>query len=340
MVEAYRQTSLQTYIKQVKVEQAQAPQQAADPQTPATPQPVASTEATSPSFDQLKADILKDNQVDQDEAKFLMDQLSKGKFDQSVVPQVTELLSKGYQTPEKTPSFALIGKTRLNNVQALSKDIKEIKEATQITDENGIDEVYFKNEAGKLFVAYGSEKDGGALDMRGMKVGYVGRLGKEKVTVVHINNETNTIMEGAKAPWVSTYDTLSKAGQNGIVKGIGEVATTVTALFIGKTVLEKGMKTVGTQVGTEIAGQVAQATAEKATEAAAKTGLSTIGKARALGTSIGATVKDTLKTVAVAGAVAGAVVGTVVTIGSAIGAVRSQTSFKDYATLNMVTGKY
>lgn len=286
---------------------------------------------------EIKEIVLQDKTLDQDEARFLMDKMASGAFNATGAGELSKLLSGGYQKQEIKTPVAYIGRNRLTNVKEVSKEFMDLKKAQAITDDNGIDEVYFKDENDKMYVAYGSEENGGALDLRGLKPGYVGRLGDKRVTVLHLNDETNTAWEGAKAPWVSTWNTLTSAGENGIVKGIGEVGTTLTALFIGKTVMEKGIKTAGEQVALQVA---AQKTGETVAETAATKSLGMVDKAKALGSTVESTVGSTLRQVAVAGAVAGAVVGTVVAIGSVVGAVNGKTAFRDFATLDMVTGQY
>lgn len=283
--------------------------------------------ANASQLAEIKELVLKDHTLDRDEARFLMGKLVEGAFEAGVRQEVSDLLSGGYQAQELVP-VARIGYNRLTTVKEVSAEFADLNKAKAITDENGIDEVYLKTADGRTFVAYGAAEEGGALNLKGIKPGYVGRLGNERVTVVHVNNETNTAWEGAKAPWNYTAETLSSAGKNGVVKGIGEVATTVTALFIGKTVLEKGIQTAG------------QKAAEAAAPAVPVTANTLLGKTKAIGSSIGGTVKGTLRSVVVGTAVAGAVVGTVVTVGSVIGAIRGAARSQDYATLDMVTGKY
>lgn len=335
--------------------QTQAPAQTEAPAQPAAPSgPLANTkqalqqlmsQGNTPKvglaqFDEWKSHALQDQKLDRDEAKFLMDQMAAGRFEQDVIPAVTDLLAKGFTAMTSNP-IAYIGGNQLSHIHKVDKSFK-LEDAKKITDENGIDEVYFqavndKGElSGELYVAYGSQEAKGALDLERVKEGYVGRMDKTKIKVVHINNETNTMLEGAKAPWIAAGKTLKDAGQTGIAKGIGEVATTVTALFIGKTVVENGVKTV-----TE---KAAQAAAEKTAETVAGGAVAKVpgflDKAKTFGSTIGDSVKSSLRSVAVGAAVAGAVVGTVVTIGSGIGAVKSRYNHRDYTTLDMITGNY
>ena len=314
-------------------------------------------------FEEWKNHALQDQKLDRDEAKFLIDQMAAGRFEQDVVPGVSELLSNGFASHTANP-IAYIGGNQLTHIHKVDKSFN-LDSAKQITDENGIDEVYFREVdekgelKGDLYVAYGSQDAKGALDLEKLKLGYVGRMGKAKVKVVHINNETNTMWEGAKAPWVNTARTLKDAGQTGIAKGIAEVATTITALFIGKTVVENGIKTVGEKVGQTAATTTVTAGAAAATNVAvtatetvvapvATAAAGTVAKelpkvvqdARTFGSTIGHSVKSSLRSVAIGAAVAGAVVGTVVTIGSGIGAVKSLSNHRDYTTLDMITGNY
>ncbi len=284
-----------------------------------------------------KQKALQDNKLDRDEAQFLMDQLAMGNVESDTIPAVTQLLSEGFSSHTANP-VARIGGHELP-LHAVSKDFT-LESAKSITDENGIDEVYFKDEDGKLFVAYGETAKKGSLDLDRIKQNYITRVDGKKMTVVHLNNETNTTWEGAKAPWKSSLKTLRDAGQTGVVKGIGEMATAVTAMFIGKTVLENGIKKVSTSAAEKTVETVAAKAAETvATEAAGKA-IGVVGQVKTLGTSIGGSIKSSLRSVVVGGAVAGVVVGAVVGVGSAIGAVKSNFNDRDYTTLDMVTGHY
>lgn len=342
------QSQAQTVTTQPAAQPAQQP--VAPTQTPAAG-PVAVTKQAlqnlmsqsgkidQTQFDQWKDHALQDSKLDKDEAKFLMDQMAAGRFEADVIPAVTEALSKGFTAHTANP-IAYIGGNQLSHIHKVDKTFK-LEDAKKITDENGIDEIYFQtvNDKGELspelYVGYGAEENKGSLKLDRVKEGYVGRMDNLKIKVVHINNETNTMMEGAKAPWISAGKTLKDAGQTGIAKGIGEVATTVTALFIGKTVVENGVKTVTEKTATSLA----EAAAGSATGAAVQVpGL--FDKAKTFGSTIGSSVKSSLRSVAVGAAVAGAVVGTVVTVGSAIGAVKSRYNHRDYTTLDMITGNY
>ncbi|MGV3527147.1 MAG: hypothetical protein ACO1RX_23225 [Candidatus Sericytochromatia bacterium] len=291
---------------------------------------VSNPRVTTGQFEEWKQHALQDKKLDRDEARFLMDQMAAGRFEQDVIPAVTTLLADGYKAHTANP-VAHIGGNEITHVHKVDKSFT-LDTAKQITDDNNIDEIYFKDEKGELYVGYGSQEAKGSLDLERVKVGYVGRMDGMKIQVVHINNETNTTWEGAKAPWISAGKTLSEAGQTGVAKGIGEVATTVTALFIGKTVVENGIKTVGEKA--------AQKTVEAVAGEAVAAAPSLAEKARAFGSTIGSSVKNSLRSVAVGAAVAGAVVGTVVTIGSAIGAVKSRVDHRDFTTLDMITGNY
>lgn len=281
-------------------------------------------------FEQWKNLAMQDQKLDKVEARFLMDQLAASRFEAEVVPAVTQLLTEGFSANTANP-VAYIGGNELTHIHQVAKDF-DLDKARSITDNNYIDEVYFKDEQDNLYVAYGSQQQGGALNLDRLKLNYVGRFGHQKVTVVHINNETNTVWEGAKAPWKSTLSTLKDAGQTGIIKGIGEMTTALTAMFIGKTVLENGIKTVSEKT--------AETVAEKALQGATQAAPGVVDKARALGSTIGQSIKSSLRSVVIGGAVAGAVVGTVVTIGSGLGAVKSRYNHRDYTTLDMVTGNY
>lgn len=292
-------------------------------------------------FEAWKQEALIDQKIDKDEARFLMDQLAAGNVEQDVIPAVTELLSGGFQSHTGNP-VARIGGHELK-LHKVAKDFN-LDAAKSITENNGIDEVYFKDEENNLYVAFGDQKDRGALDLDRIKLHYITRVEGKKFTVAHINNETNTTWEGAKAPWVSSYKTLKDAGQSGIVKGIGEMATAVTAMFIGKTVWENGVKSVSAKAAEEAAKKAAEEAVKQGAgavaTAAATEGVGLVTKAKTLGSTIGESIKGSLRSVVVGGAVAGVVVGTVVGVGSAIGAVSTRFKDRDYTSLDMVTGHY
>lgn len=281
-----------------------------------------------------KADALQDNKIDKNEAAFLLDQIKTQNVAEDAFPAVTALLQAGYSGHTTNP-VARIGGHELP-LHEVSADFT-LETARSITDENGIDEIYFKGEDNKIYVAYGAQEAKGSLDLSRIKKNYITRVDNQKLTVIHLNNETNTTWEGAKAPWVSTGKTLREAGQNGIVRGIGEMTTAVTAMFIGKTVLDNGIKHVTNRAATEVATQAAAGAGQKLAETA---GTGIIGTAKELGGSIGSSIKGSLRSVAVGGAVAGIVVGTVVGVGSAIGAVKVQFNDRDYTSLDMITGNY
>jgi hypothetical protein len=294
-------------------------------------------------FETAKALALQDKKLDRDEAQLLMDRLASNGFEPAVIPSVTHLVAKGFQSVEQQTPPAYIGRSKLTNIHEVDSSFT-LDTAKSITDQNGIDEIYFKDDKGKLYVAYGDQHSRGALNLEGVKVNYVGRFGDKKVTVVHLNNETNTTWEGVKAPWSSTLDTMKSAGQSGIVKGVSEMATALTAMFIGKTVLDNGIKAVAAKPAEQVAAQVVSAGATTvvpvAAEAVGKTLPPALQGAKQFGNSIGQTIKSSLKTVAAGAAVAGVVVGTVVVVGSGIGAVKSRFNSRDYTTLDMVTGKF
>ncbi|MEZ0370059.1 MAG: hypothetical protein ACAI44_13310, partial [Candidatus Sericytochromatia bacterium] len=59
-------------------------------------------------FEEWKNHALQDQKLDRDEAKFLIDQMAAGRFEQDVVPGVSELLSNGFASHTANP-IAYIG---------------------------------------------------------------------------------------------------------------------------------------------------------------------------------------------------------------------------------------
>jgi len=248
--------------------------------------------------------------------------------------------------------YLQIGRNTFENVKPLAKNMK-LDEAKAITNENGIDEIYIQNVENKqIFIAFGTEKTKGALDMKYIKQDYIGRYDGGTVKIISLENEVNTISEGAKAPIAKASDTIKKASENGIVKGIADMAGTVTALFIGKTILDKGIQTFATANGKAVADGVkvavttqkaakaakvahTAAKAAKATEAAKSATL--LAKAKGTFDGVGSIIGSTAKTVVVAAGVAAVIVGTVaggLAITGAIGSIRKD---RDFTTLDMVT---
>lgn len=309
-------------------------------------------------FVALKAMAMTDETLDQSEATFFMDKVANQKFEETTVPSVHKFLSSGFSSDtnesQEDLGIAFIGRNRYDNIRRVSKDFK-LDQLKTITDDNNIDEVYFKDDKGQLYVAYGKEEDKGALDFNGVKTNFVGRFQGKKVTVIHTNNETNSFWEGAKSPWVSTYETVKKAGESAIVQGVGLAVGFVMMGLVGKgsfaAASEKTLaaaqaataqKTVETAVkAAETAAKASGAEAAKAAETAVKAvkELGALGKAKNFGEATMKTVGSKLSTVATNAAITGAVIGTVIGGVSVIGAIRGATVDNDYVTIDMVTGK-
>jgi len=238
--------------------------------------------------------------------------------------------------------YLQIGRKTFENVKPLINNMK-LDGAKAITNGNGIDEIYIQNvESKQVFIAFGNEKTKGALDMKDIKQGYIGRYDGATVKVISLENEINTISEGAKEPINNTMATIKKASENGIVKGIADIAGTVTALFIGKTILDKGVQTFATANGKAVADGVkaakaAHTTAKAVKAAKAAESATLLTKAKGTFDGVGSIIGSTAKTVAVAAGVAAVVVGTVaggLAIKGAIGSIRKD---RDFSTLDMVT---
>jgi hypothetical protein len=228
----------------------------------------------------------------------------------------------GIKLPEN--STLVVGHNKYTGVKPLVPGM-ELEEAKNIIKENKIDEIIFKDEDGKFYIAYGGKETKGALDLENIKEGHIGRLGSKNVKIVHIDNETNTVSEGAKAPLKSTWNSIKEAGSSGITKGIAEMGTTIVAIFIGKSLVVNGMT----------AAQTAVTTSEAAAGAAKATGI--VKEAGVASKAIFSTVTSGVKQVAVGAAIAGTVIGTVAGVMSVIGAVAGSRPKNDFTTLEMLT---
>lgn len=178
-----------------------------------------------------------------------------------------------------------------------------LNEAKKMTQDNGIDEIYFQDQAGNLHVAYT------VGDLDDIREGYRGRFGTEKVKVVHVDDERNTFKEGSTRIFSWTGETLGKALNQEAGKAITTTVSTVTGGIIAAAAVKGGA--------------AATATASAGVGATAATALS--GAA------------GTLVTIGVPVAVVG---GAVFGLGSVIGGVRAARRPQNYGTIDMITDQY
>lgn len=268
-----------------------------------------------------KKAVSQENKIETSEksVKISSDKLLASKIVKGAVP----LINSNVLTENIT--FTIGGKTF--NAQPITQGI-ELQEAINIAKDNKIDEIILKTEDGKLFLIHGDKDSKGALDLEKIKEGYVGKLGNKTAKVIHINNEINTISEGAIEPLKSTWNTVKDAGSNGIVKGIGEMGTTVVAIFVGKSLLQNGIQAVQNANTVNEAVKVGEGI---------KNGVKVVGKVGNTGKAILSTIGSGLTQVAVGAVIAGAVVGTVAGTMSAFGAYKARNPKNDFTTIDMLT---
>jgi len=224
----------------------------------------------------------------------------------------------------------------------------DLEYAKVCTDKNKIDEVFFKTlEDGKLYVVYGDHDQKGSLgDIDDLAPKRRGLFNGKVAEIVHVNNEINTISEGAKGPFVSMIGTLRDATESGIVKGVAEVGTTLTALYLGKALVANVQTaqttlTAATEIlqTAETASNVAQVAAESVVTAA-----KTMSASKRLVAPLlneGRTILSTVRTSTVGFVKVGlsvtAVVGIVAAGMSVVGAVKGANPKNDYSTIVEIT---
>lgn len=254
------------------------------------------------------------------------DKVSENKNNKGSIPQTDNNISKSFGGGVLT-----VGKNTFGNIKKITNQI-DLEEAKNIVKDNKIDEIFFKTQEGDLFLAYGDKSSKGALEMGTLKEGYIGRFNNQPVKIVHIDNEINTVKEGALSPLTSTWKNVKDASATGIAKGVTEMGTTLVAIFVGKSVIENGISAVSAAKGAAAAGHAAKGSVN-----IIKTGSKIVGNAGQTGKAIAVTVGGGLQKLAIGGLVAGAVVGTVVGTMSAVGAVRARNPHNDFTTIEMVT---
>lgn len=256
------------------------------------------------------------------------DKVSESKQTKGSIPQVDNNISNSLNSEKGTLT---VGNHSYTNIRKLTKGI-ELEDAKKIVTGNKVDEVFFKDEQGQLYVAFGKKEQKGALELDYLKEGYIGKFGDKTVKVVHIDNEINTVKEGALSPLNSTWKNVKDAGSSGIAKGVTEMGTTLVAIFVGKSVIENGITAVTAAKGAETVGGVAKGginlidKGSKIVNNAGKTG-------KAIATTVGSGAQKLVIGAAFAGIVVGAVVGTM----SAYGAIQARKPKNDFTTIDMIT---
>lgn len=257
--------------------------------------------------------------------KIPADSLSNKKIEKGPVPQSAITISS--DSTFSGNEILVVGQNKFTHVRPLVQGM-ELEEAKNIIKDNKVDEIIFKNEDGKLFIAFGGKETKGSLNLESIREGHIGKMGNSHVKIVHINNETNTVKEGAIAPLTSTWANIKDAGATGITKGIAEMGTTVVAIFIGKSIVQNGMTAVSTAQAAASIGEAA---------GGAIKGVNIVKEAGSTGKAIISTVGSGIKQVGVGVAVAGAVIGTVAGVMSIYGAISGSRPKNDFTTIDMLT---
>jgi hypothetical protein len=120
----------------------------------------------------------------------------------------------------------------VGQVRAVSDGIKP-EEAAALTQHNGLDEIYFTDEAGKNFVLF-AEK-GHFEDVR---VGYLGRFNGKRVRVMAVDDEANTFNEGFASIWKWLNNTLHQSFGSEASKSISGLVATSIGSFIAAAAIK------------------------------------------------------------------------------------------------------
>lgn len=283
--------------------------------------------ATAEELATIQKAMLADDRISTAEAQFLSDRLKRREIGRNERPVVYALLTRSLtDNPENL--VLQVGKSRFTHVKAVAEDL-DLEAARAILDNNKIDEIYVQTPDGRLFIAHGPAEKRGALAIDGIKAGFIGKINDQKVTVVYVDDETNTIRQGAVAPLKGTAQVIKDASESGIVRGIGEVGAMVTAIFVGRTVIENGIRAATGNAATAV-----PAVTPAVTQAVATAGKVT---AKTIATGARTMIKDGLRTAGVVGAVAGVVVGGVALVLAGVGAVKGRLTKPKVETLDMAT---
>lgn len=194
----------------------------------------------------------------------------------------------------------LLGNRSFATVRALEPGITPA-EAAKLTANNGYDEIFFTDEAGKAYVAYGT---GDAFNS--VRAGYLGRYNGQKVKVVSVENEDNSVAEGVKSTWRWAGNILSNTFGTEASKTVSNVASTAIGSFFAAAALKETI-----QNAPKIAGPGFVATL------------------KAIGTGF-------LRSIA---SVAIAATGVLAAV-SLVNGVRAGSKAKDMTGLDMITGNY
>lgn len=130
-------------------------------------------------------------------------------------------------------TLTIAGMTFAGAKTLASKYHQSLSEATDLTDQNGIDEIYVKDENGAIHMVYGYYS---SLDTK-VKRGYRGSINGKMVEVVHVNNELNTGTEG----FFSSFDDIKSVISPLLTEHFTKTlvgAGVLTAAGIGPTLLK------------------------------------------------------------------------------------------------------
>jgi hypothetical protein len=117
-------------------------------------------------------------------------------------------------------------------IRALADGIKP-EEAAALTQNNGIDEIYFTDEAGKNYVMF-AEKN----HLQDVRVGYLGRFNGKRVRVMAVDDEANTFKEGCTSVWQWLNNTLHASFGSEASKSISGLVATSIGSFIAAAAIK------------------------------------------------------------------------------------------------------
>lgn len=125
-----------------------------------------------------------------------------------------------------TRGTATVGPYQFNRVIPVSARL-DLETAKTMTAKNGFDEVFLQTDSGKLYAAVGP---GGKVALR---VGFQGTVNGEKARVVHVDDEVNSVREGALTPFRTMGNLFSNSTSTAVT---AMVTSTVGGMMAGAAV--------------------------------------------------------------------------------------------------------
>jgi hypothetical protein len=117
-------------------------------------------------------------------------------------------------------------------IRKLADGIKP-EEAAALTQGNGMDEIFFTDEAGANYVMFAEKSH-----FEDVRVGYLGRFNGKRVRVMAVDDEANTFKEGFTSIWQWLNNTLHSSFGSEASKSISGLVATSIGSFIAAAAIK------------------------------------------------------------------------------------------------------